>query len=1341
MQAWSNSMKARSPRFGPLDPRPSFLPTLEMLESRALPSVTVLDDLATTTQEVSVTIPVLNNDSDPQDAGPLMIDSVGNPSNGTTMLNGASIDYLPDASFVGIDLFTYVARDVDGNLGSGTVTVGVSTPSNTLPVAMDDTATIMEDTPIQLDVLSNDTDDDDDNLTIFSVSMPENGTTTLSVDKLSILYTPTPNTNGEDSFVYVISDGNGGIAQATVSVTVTPVNDAPIANPDLFNLEENDPATTLNLIANDTEPEGESLEVFAVTALNPVDAGTRTLIPEGVVFTPATDYVGVVTFVYNVSDPVGGSGGIDTATVTIGVRDRTNDSIPVANDDLFTVDEDSRNNPLPILDNDTDADTQDRLIVFSVMQPANGTVTIASNTLSVTYTPDADFFGEDTFTYITTDTRGAVASATVTITVTNASDDPVANDDVFNIIQNATATTLDVLANDTDPDDNTLSITEVTEPTNGSVSIAADNQSLVFTPPMDFTGLGSFTYTISDGTGGVSTARVVVGIRDDQVNANPPTANDDTFDTLLEDSEDNVLDVLANDTDPDEDPLSIVAVGQANQGGTVVIDDARLLYTPSANFVGTETFTYTISDGAGGVDLATVTVVVENVPENFPPIAADDLDTTSVGVATTIDVLANDQDPDNAPAPLAILSVANPSVGTASIDNGQVLYTPPTDFVGTATFTYTITDGQDTDSATVSVTVTSPTNQAPVANPDTFAATQNSGPITLDVLANDSDPDDDSLTITATSVPPNGGTVSIANDGSSLMYQPATDFLGTETFTYTISDGQGGLATTTVSIVVNLGGPVANDDQFTVVTTTPTTLDVLSNDSVVAGGTLTISAVSQPSSGQVAITADNLALTFTAPAGFTGELTFTYTVADGTGDSDTAEVTITVDTNQGIPQANDDSFRVFAGSTLSVDASQSLLMNDTTPGGVPLTVVDPESISLLQGDGTLVVNADGTFTFTPTSGFQGTVRFDYTASNGTFSDTASVTILVQGRSVASFTQFAVSGGSGSQDVFVYDATTGDEAPAYQVTPFTSAEAPGGIRVALADVTGDGVPDVIAGTGPGVSASVRILDGATQEPLSTITPFPLDPSFTGGVYVAAGDLNGDGFAEIVITPDQGGGPVVAIYNGSDFVELKRFFGIEGDPNFRGGARPALGDLNGDGFLDVLISAGFQGGPRVALFDGSNLLSTASNMQPSKIVGDFFVFEQSLRDGAFLAAGDIDGDGMAELITGGGPQGGPRIRAFSGAVLITGDFNTNDPVEAQIANFFASNPNNRGGINVTVRQTDDPQLRAAIVSAEGPGILPIVNVFSAENLAADPSDPRASDSLLPFPTSFLGGVFVG
>jgi len=205
------------------------------------------------------------------------------------------------------------------------------------------------------------------------------------------------------------------------------------------------------------------------------------------------------------------------------------------------------------------------------------------------------------------------------------------------------------------------------------------------------------------------------------------------------------------------------------------------------------------------------------------------------------------------------------------------------------------------------------------------------------------------------------------------------------------------------------------------------------------------------------------------------------------------------------------------------------------------------------------------------------------------------------------------------------------------------------------------------------------------------------------------------------------------------QIIRFLGLE-DPAFRGGARPAPGDITGDGRADLVVSAGFLGGPRVALFDGASL---GTGRTPVKLVGDFFAFEDTLRNGSFVAAGDITGDGRADPVFGGGPGGGPRVRVFDGAALLAaGPFTRLDAIPAaRRANFFAGDPGLRGGVRVAVRDADgNADDRAGLVTGSGEGEASRVRLYRSATLLA--GTPAADQEFDPFAGAVLAnGVFVG
>ena len=310
-------------------------------------------------------------------------------------------------------------------------------------------------------------------------------------------------------------------------------------------------------------------------------------------------------------------------------------------------------------------------------------------------------------------------------------------------------------------------------------------------------------------------------------------------------------------------------------------------------------------------------------------------------------------------------------------------------------------------------------------------------------------------------------------------------------------------------------------------------------------------------------------------------------------------------------------------------------------------------------------------------------------------------------------------GSGQVTLFNQDGS-----PRYTLTPFAGFT--GGIRTTAADFNGDGVADLVAATGPGRSTSLRIFDGKTQSELFTMDPF--EASFKGGIYVATGDLTGDGTPDFAISPDEGGGPRVRVFNGKTFTQIADIFGID-DPNFRGGARAALSDLSGDGKADLLVAAGFGGGPRLALYNGATLTSTGG----PKFVGDFFVFEQSLRNGVFLSAGDVNGDGFADVMVGGGPGGGPRVFGLSGKDLTT------TGTQTQVANFFAGDPNSRGGVRLTMKNLDGDNFSDIVVgSGTGAGSRLIGYRGSQTPINGTPTSLAFDFDAFP---GFSNGVFVG
>ena len=413
-----------------------------------------------------------------------------------------------------------VESDDTGSGGDTTTTTTTTdptppTPPNNAPVAAADGATTNEDTAVTLAVLGNDSDADGDSLSVSAVTQGANGTVVINGDN-TVTYTPNANFNGADSFTYTVDDGNGGSDTATVSVTVNAVNDTPAAASDGATTNE-DTAVVVAVLANDSDVDGDSLSVSAVT-----QGANGTVVINGdntVTYTPNANFNGADSFTYTVDD---GNGGSDTATVNVTVN-AVNDA-PTTNNVSANGAEDAASIAITLTGGDIDGTVQS----FALSSlPANGTLytdaglTTAAATatdyaasgeaLTLYFVPDADWNGVTSFDFAAKDDGGAsdASPATATVTVTAVNDAPTATNDSAGTPVD-TAVIISVLANDTDPDTgDTLSITGVTQGANGTVLDNGDG-TVTYTPNLSFSGTDTFTYTADDGQGGSDTGTVTV---------------------------------------------------------------------------------------------------------------------------------------------------------------------------------------------------------------------------------------------------------------------------------------------------------------------------------------------------------------------------------------------------------------------------------------------------------------------------------------------------------------------------------------------------------------------------------------------------------------------------------------------------------------------------------------------------------------------------------------------------------------------------------------------------------------------------------------------------------------
>ncbi|CAA0231475.1 Protein of unknown function precursor containing a C-terminal secretion signal. Putative adhesin [Tenacibaculum maritimum] len=945
-------------------------------------------------EDTPIDIDIYNNDGGIPTNGSLV---TTNPTNGTVTIDDGGtpndpsddvVTYIPDPDFNGTDSFDYSVCDNASPANCATATVEVTVMPT--PDSQDDMASILEDMSIGVNIYGNDNDIPTNGSLV--TTNPANGTVTIDdggtpndpSDDI-VTYTPDPDFNGTDSFDYSVCDNASpaNCTTSTVEITVIPTPDS--QNDDEETIEGT--PIEVDIYANDNDiPTNGSL-----VTTNPAN-GTVTINDGGtpndpsddvVTYTPDVGFVGTDTFNYTVCNKTKPLV-CTTSTVTVVVvptPDSQNDMADTTEDTPVIV---------AIYTNDSNIPTDG---VLNITNPTNGTVTIDNGGTPddpsddiVTYTPDADFNGTDSFDYTVCDNASPANCTTSTVNVSVGAT-PDSQNDTANTTED-TAVTVDIYGNDNDiPTDGSL---VTTNPTNGTVTIDnggtpndPSDDVVTYTPDADFNGTDSFDYTVCDNASPANCTTSTVNV---SVGATPDSQNDmanTTEDTPV------IVAIYTNDSNiPTDGALNITNP----TNGTVTIDnggtpddpsDDIVTYTPDADFNGTDSFDYTVCDNASPANCTTSTV---NVSVGATPDSQNDMADTTEDTPVIVAIYTNDS---NIPTD-GVLNITNPTNGTVTIDNGGtpddpsddiVTYTPDADFNGTDSFDYTVCDNASPANCT-----TSTVNVSVGATPDSqndMADTTEDTPVIVAIYTNDSNiPTDGVLNITN----PTNGTVTIDNGGTPddpsddiVTYTPDADFNGTDSFDYTVCDNASPANCTTATVNVSVGAILDSEDDVANITEdTAVTVDIYGNDNdIPTNGSLV---TTNPANGTVTIDnggtpndpSDDV-VTYTPDASFIGTDTFDYTVCDNASPANCTTSTVRVNVT---PMSGNDIASTGEDTPVTVD----IYTNDSNvPTSGNLTTTDPVNGTVtIDNGGTPNDPSDDIVTYTPNPDFSGTDSFQYT---------------------------------------------------------------------------------------------------------------------------------------------------------------------------------------------------------------------------------------------------------------------------------------------------------------------------------------------------------------------------
>jgi YD repeat-containing protein len=775
---------------------------------------------------------------------------------------------------------------------------------NSPPTPQPDTDTATKDILHWVNVLANDVDPDGDVLELVDdTGAVGSAGGSMIFDSPWLKVTSSVALGQSETFDYCVTDGQ---AEACSTLTVTIDNRRPVPSPSSYTVHVGETYTFDDILVGDTDPDGDPLAIGRVDNVSHIANGASAVLQadnQTVVYT-APNVAGSAQFGVVVDD---GRGGYIFKWVNLTVLP----AVPTAFNDAYSVTALQGQN-LTVLANDLDhagggleitsvtSDWEDCVDTGGPLDPIEfppdggglcdlaPQLLIAANKQSVSFSAGFLPAGTQTgFSYTIRDINNNTASAYVAITITApANSAPNAVNNSYTVASGSTMN-FSVLGNDSDPDGDSLSLVSVSGVSGGGSVSRNGNQARFVAPTGPATS--SFTYTISDGRGGTDSATVTVTTSAPANSA--PNAVNNSY-TVASGSTMN-FSVLGNDSDPDGDSLSLVSVSGVSGSGSVSRNGNQARFVAPTG-PATSSFSYTISDGRGGTDSATVTVTT-SAPANRVPNAVNNSYTVASGSTTNFSVLSNDSDPDGDSLSLTSVSGVSGS-GSVSRNGNQARFVAPTG-PATSSFSYTISDGRGgTDSATVTVTTNAPANQPPTPGTVSKTGLTQGLEMWVGVPLSGIDPDGDTVTLQSVSGGNRGGSAQLHGSRGDVIRVWSSASKGQwEEFTYTVSDGVNPAVSATLRVRVDNYRPSVSGNSYMFFPgQTRTLTDILSNDSDPDGDPLSIDRVySFSGGGSGSVVNGGQAVSYTAPSS-PGSASFWLVVVDPTGGYAAQRVDITV---------------------------------------------------------------------------------------------------------------------------------------------------------------------------------------------------------------------------------------------------------------------------------------------------------------------------------------------------------------------------------------------------------------------------------------------------------------